>query len=195
MTQIVTRMFASQLVADDVTATLQKSRIVKEAIFVTGPEQGADEDAIAKEIMQGFVMKSHALVYAEKVVADGSVVVTVHAPFGMAARVIEILESYHPIDVGLNEETTPLLTWDDSAPFSSTLRFALLSNDPTPFSNFWGMPLLVDSLVSMSAYLRMPMLSDNPTPLSTSINAPILLNNPTPLSSMFKLPLLTNMKS
>ena len=193
MTQIVTRMFASQLVADDVTAALKKAGIASEATYVTGPEQGADEEAIAKEISLGYVLLSHARIYAPGVMT-GNVVVTVLAPFGMAARTIEILESYHPIDVGLREEVTPTLTWDDGMPLSSMLRFALLSNDPTPFSNFWNLPVLFDSMMSLSGYLRMPLLSDKPTPLSTMIGAPLLSQNATPFSSLFKLPLLSGPK-
>ncbi|WP_204276917.1 hypothetical protein, partial [Escherichia coli] len=84
---------------------------------VSGDSVGASIDEIVAAIIKGYVLKSHARVYAEGISKGGSLV-TVHAPFGGAARAMRILDKFSPIDSGISEPESHVMEWDEATPMS-----------------------------------------------------------------------------
>jgi len=94
-------------------------------------------------------------------VQRGRAAVLVKPGFGFAARVDEVLDSYHPVDVEIPEHK---------------------ASRPAPLSDYLGIPTLAD--MKPSARLL-------PRPSGTSFGIALLSNKPTPLSSLFGLKVLS----
>lgn len=150
---------------------------------------GGSVDEIAATIMKGMVLKYRAKRYAEGV-AKGGTLVTVQCPFATTTRAIQILDSHGPIDSGVADPAPDYLTWEDSAPLSSSLHMPTLTDHNVSFSSFISLGMLTAGRASLSRLFGLPELSSSAGGLSNAIGMPTLSRNPAPLSSMLKLPLL-----
>ena len=191
MTQTISRLYGAASDASACVADLKEHGFGQGEVYVVAPPPPGQNDlsALAATIAQGNVLKAKAAVYAEGV-AKGGTLVTCHAPFGAAAKATAILDRHNPIDSGVADPAYPRITYDDAAPFSSSLQIPALLDDPAPLSSFWNLPVLTQGRASLSQKLELAELSSNPAPLSSALGLSTLSNNPAPLSSLFKLPLL-----
>lgn len=195
MTQTIDRMFASAEVATNAVKKLTSLGFRIHDIHLVTPaaaEQGEGVEgrleAVMAAIMKGMVPRGLARIYADGVVAGGSLV-TVHAPFGYAQLAIDTLEEFGPIDSGYVEPSDSVMAWDEAAPLSSALRLPVLSGDATPFATFMGVESLAD--VSFSKWLGLPMRVGAAAPLSRMLGLPTKVRKAAPFSAMFGLPTLT----
>ena len=193
MTQTITRMFPSHVQAMSAVAELKKSRFADEDIHVVAPPAedapGISTQAIAEQIMKGYVLKSHAQIYAEGV-RNGASLVTVHAPFGTAAMAIDALHNHGPIHSGVAIPEPVYRFWDEAAPISSIFQWPIFLADPTPCATLWNVPTLMSGQCSLSGALGLPLLSRSSGTRQSSFGLPLLSHKATPLSSMFGLPVL-----
>jgi hypothetical protein len=136
--------------------------------------------------------------------ADGGTLLTIDAPFGMAGRVIAILEKPRAGDSGpvtATETARPAPVYDDgpdglkkdgATPLSSALGWRVLSHDPAPFSNWLGWTVLSAEQRGRGALARKQtssggrLLSDKPALLSESLGLRVLSPQAAPLSSAAK---------
>ena len=198
MAQTITRLYANKSDADAAIADLTKRGFASDEIFVVGPPDGstaADEapaaDEIANAIAAGRILKRHADTYAKKV-AEGAVLVTVHAAFGTAVKAAVILDRHNPIESGVSHPVKPALKYDERAPLSSALRLPIRLDDPTPFGSFWNVPTLSSCAAPLSAWLKYDTVVDSPAPISKLFGWPVLTDQGATLSALLGLPMLIN---
>jgi hypothetical protein len=196
MSQEITRMYGSLEDAENAVAALAEDGF-NEVHLVAGTKptkkaNGRTPEDIASDIMKGMVLKEHAVVYAEGVARGGSLV-TAHAPFGSARKVMAIMDEFGPIESGVREEEDNLPIWDEATPISCALAMPVLMDDGAVFSRFLGMPVLTSPHFSVSEKLGLPIVSRD-TPKTSSFGFPLLSNSAAPLSSMLGLPTLTKSK-
>lgn len=196
MSQEITRMYGSLEDAENAVAALAEDGFTEVHLVAgTKPSKKANGRApedIAADIMKGMVLKEHAMVYAEGIARGGSLV-TAHAPFGSARKVMAIMDEFGPIESGVTEEEDNLPIWDEATPVSCALAMPVLMDDGAVFSRFLGMPVLTSSHFSISEKLGLPIVSRD-TPKTSSFGFPLLSNSAAPLSSMLGLPTLTRPK-
>jgi hypothetical protein len=195
MSQEITRIYATLEDAENAVAALAEDGFT-EVHLVAGakPAKKAaaaarSTDEIATDIMKGYVLRDHARVYAESV-AKGSSLVTAHAPFGSARKVMAIMDEFSPVESGITEVSDHAPIWDEAAPVSSALGMPVLASNTCTFSSVLGVPELASSSWSFSGLFGIPLLS-RPAQKTTSFGLPLLSDNPAPLSSMLGLPTLT----
>jgi hypothetical protein len=205
----IVRMYETEQQASDAVRKLRNAGFPDDTIFLVTPRAGGADgssEAISAAIMAGYVLRSHARVYAEGVRRGRSLVV-VHAPFGHGRLATDIVDSCVPVDSGLNLPREPVHAWDEKTPLSSALALPVLwRNRPTPFSDFWGLPTLsqgrttflstlfgelVSPNFTFSSLLGLRLLSDNATPLSSRLGLKTLSSKKGPWTTSFGLPLLT----
>lgn len=192
MSQTISRMYASHDQALKVAHDLRTHRLDRfESVHVVSRDDdpNAGADAIAASIMKGYVLKSHAKVYAEGI-RRGGALVTVHAPFGTAVAAMQILDQHGPIDAGVAEPEDRLPAWDDATPVSSALRIPVLLPDNATFARFWNIPALAKRPRTSSEALGIRELSQSSGAFTGTFGMALLSNKATPLSSMFGLPVL-----
>jgi len=191
MTQTISRLYGAAHDATACLADLKEHGFGQGEVYAVSPPPPGQNDlsTLAAAIAQGNVLKAKAAIYAQGV-AKGGTLITVHAPFGAAAKATAILDRHNPIDSGVSDPAYPRITYDDAAPFSSSLQIPALLSDPAPLSSFWNMPVLTEGAAPLSDAFAMPTQSSNPAPLSSAIGWSTLLRNPAPLSSLFKIPVL-----
>ena len=150
------------------------------------------------------VPPSHAMVYAESVQQDRSVVL-ITAPFGQALLATDTLNNGKQIDVGEMPELE-YHTWLQPAPLSALLNIPVLSHRRSWMSRTFAeltepgyLPtkgimggLLIDNPTPLSSKVGMDVLKDNPTPLSSKFGWSLLKDSPTPLSDKIGMNPLTN---
>jgi len=203
MTQTISRIFGSAEKASAAVADLKAYGFGDASIHVAAPSAGASQDAVAASIMKFHILKAHAVEYAKRVVAGGTLV-TVHAPFGAARPAIDAMEAHSPMDSGVGEPEFPKRTWDSAAPVSSSFNIPALMNGAAPFSAFWGLPVLASrqsALVELSRdaaplskALGMKALSPGGAPTSAGWGLPMLSNSAAPLSAMLGMKVLAGDK-
>jgi hypothetical protein len=189
MTQTITRLYASHDNALAAVKDLKELGLGDDSIHVVPPMPNATIDEIAAAIAKGRVWKSYAKIYAQKV-KQGATLVSAHALFGMGMPVTLALQAHSPIASGIPEPEADLITWDEAAPLSSSLRMPVLARNPAPFSNWWGLPVLTRGRASLSAALGIPEVTSGRA-FHGTFGMPLLSGNPSPLSSLFHLPTLT----
>jgi hypothetical protein len=192
MSQTISRMYEKPSQAARAKAALEDEDY-SDVHLVSGDSAGASVDDITAAIAKGNVLKSLARVYAAGVSKGGSLV-TVHAPFGGAARAARILDKFGPIDSGISEPADGIMLWDDATPMSCILQMPVLMADPVPFSRFWNVPPLANGSFSLSSLFGLRLLT-TAAPRSTSFGIPLLSSNPAPLSSLLGLPTLSKRQS
>ncbi len=191
MTQTISRMYGAASDASACVADLKEHGFGAGEVYAVSPPPHGQNDlsSIAAAIAQGNVLKAKAAIYAEGV-ARGGTLVTVHAPFGAAAKATAILNRHNPIDSGVADPAYPRIAYDDAAPFSSTLQIPALLADPAPLSTFWSLPVLTEGRASLSKAFDLPELSAGAAPLSGALGWATLSRNPAPLSSLLNLKVL-----
>jgi hypothetical protein len=190
MSQTNTRLYATSEQAAKAVAAL-KDEDYSDLHLVSGESlTGASTDSIVAAIIKGNVLKSDAKVLAKGVAAGGSLV-SLHAPFGGAAKAIRILDKFNPIASGLVEPEEHIMPWDEATPMSCMMMLPVLLDDAAPFSKFWNLPALGGSAAPLSALFGMGLISRAAAPLSALIGLPLLSKNPEPLSSLLHFPTLT----
>jgi hypothetical protein len=167
--------------------------------------------------MAGYVLRAHARVYAEGIIA-GRALVVVHAAFGRGVPAMKILDAFGPTESGIERRAEPGRTWDEAAPISSAFAMPVRTADPAPFSRIIGMPtlsrsgpgslgtlcrhdftfsgilgwrLLSRNAAPLSSLLGFKPLRGGASPLSSMLGLKLLCSNPAPFSSLFGLPLLS----
>ncbi len=223
----IVRMYETEQQARGAFDRLLAEGFPADTVFLVTPGSGgagASLDAIAAAIMAGYVLRSHARVYASGI-ARGRSMVIVRAGFGFSQAAIDIMAAFNPVDTGLCLPEEPSIAWDEGAPLSSALRLPVLwRKQPNPMSRFLGLPPLsrgrsvlspmfgelANPRFALSALFGLGLLSRNPAPLSsllglptrsgksgpwtTSFGLPLLSRKAAPLSSLFGLPVLTRMR-
>lgn len=187
----IVRMYEAEQQARDAVQKLKDEGFPEDQIFLVTPQSGGTAEAIAAAIMAGFVLRSHAKVYAEGIQRGRSLVV-VRASFGHSQDAIDILNSFGPVDTGLRLPKEPSIAWDEAAPISSAFRIpVLIRNSPAPISRMFGMPPLSRGRTGWLSALFGELTSPNYA-LSSVFGMPLLSRNPAPLSSLFGLKTVTS---
>ncbi len=203
----IVRMYETEQQARSAVHKLKAEGFPDEQIFLVTPQSGGTAEAIAAAIMAGFVLRSHAKVYAQGIQAGRSLVV-VRASFGYTQDAIDILESFKPVDSGLRpSRDESSVAWDEAAPISSAFRLpVLLKSSPAPLSRVFGMPPLskgrtgwlaamfgelTSPRFAFSSLFGMPLLSGNAAPLSSLFGMKTVTASSGPWQKSFGLPLLT----
>jgi hypothetical protein len=197
MTEIISRLYATRTTAEAAVEALVDFHFDRSLIFVVGPPQTApvsDSDrasaleALANQLMKGWVLKSRARIYAEEIL-EGGVVVTVHAYFGRAQTAGEMLDDAGPVPSRVVEPERVYLDYEEAAPLSSTLGLPVLSDSHSSFSRFFSLPILAGSHGTLSGLLGLSLLTKAKSS-SSSFGLPLLSKGSTPLSSLLRLPTL-----
>lgn len=193
--QTISRLYANEENARKAWDELKRRGYADSYIF-TPPTRGAGDTSVpasaasvAEHMVQSFIVRSEAAIYARRV-TEGASLVSVHAPFSGGYKATVILDRYGPIDSGVSEPSSPSYAWDETAPFSSAFRMPLLTNCKLPFEAIVGVPSLLKTTYGSGPRPR----PDNPAPFSAALNWRVLSSDPAPLSSFFKLPLLMKSK-
>jgi hypothetical protein len=188
MTVITTRLYDTPQNAKGAVTKLKKSRVLDTQIDVVAAE-GKSPDAIVAAIEATGLPPAAAKLLAEAV-AKGGTLVAVRPLFGKGQEANEILDSFSPIDSGVDAEHIELPA-DPSTPLSSAAGWATLLNDPTPLSNFFKWPLLSDKKFSVSKLFGWELLSKNEFPASSQFGWALLSDNKFPASKQFSWALLS----
>lgn len=189
------RMYASAEEARAVVSTLLAEGFAQEQVsWVTqdstpppnAPASAQSDDPILSSILAGYVLRAHALVYAEQI-RRGRALVIVRPDFGSGARAEYLMDAAGPVATGISTDHERLPLWDDAAPFSSGLHLPVLATGPAPLSAFFVLPVNTRRGGTLGAALGWNELADSDTYL---FGAPPLVDSPAPLSTALKLPLL-----
>ncbi len=189
--QTISRLYANKESAHKAWNELKNKGFSDSYLFAppaAGEDGGpvaASTGAILDEMVNAYILKSHAAIYARRV-SQGASLVTVHAPFSGGLKATSILDRHGPIDSGVPEPASSTFLYDETVPFSSAFRMPLLTKCAHPFEAIVGVP----SLITGNVAYRARSTPVNPTPLSSALGLPLLSRNPAPFSSLFKLPLL-----
>jgi hypothetical protein len=189
MTNPIVRMYETEEQARGAVDKLREEGFPEDRIFLVTPAAGGEEgsaEAIANAIMAGYILRSHAKVYAQGIVAGRSLAL-IHPPFGYGMLATQILDSYGPMDSGLEVPPKPLPKWDEAAPLSSAiLAPTVIRNAPAPFSAMLGLsPLKTGRSVFSSIFGELA------SPNYAVFGASRLSHQAAPLSSMFGLKILS----
>ncbi len=200
MSQTINRMYDSHERASQAADELRNGRVdrftdVHVVSRSSGGAAGEDvaessADAIVASLMKGFVLKSHAKVFAEGIKRGGALV-TVHAPFGTARAAIDILERHGPIESNVAEPRDDPMAWDDATPMSCALHMPVLLSDSATFSRFWNVAPISKRGGTTSSALGIPAVVDTRGPFSGTFGMSLISDKATILSSLLGLPLLT----
>lgn len=196
MNHPIVRIYASAEQANAAVTRLRKWGFEEELInLVTAsskpaanaPASAASDDPVLSSIMAGYVLKSHAKVYAAQV-QRGAALVSIRPPFGRG-NVAEFLldEGGQAIGRGIEDDSDRLQPWDDATPFSSSLMLPVLVKATAPFSAFWVLPTITRKGGTLCSALGLSELADSSTFL---FGNPSLSRSAAPLSSSIGLPLL-----
>jgi hypothetical protein len=194
MSQTIHRMYGTDERAATAAAALEEDGY-QDVLLFTRPGLGnLSTEGIVAALMNGNILKAHALVLAHGI-QQGGALVTVHAPFGGAVAAAERLDSFGPIDSGVTLAQDRLPGWDEAAPCSSAFGWRVLLDDSDTFSRFWNLPALAKKPTTTCANLGIPELKDSAGPYKPTIPMALLSNKPTFLSSMLGLPVLIGSSS
>lgn len=203
MREPIVRMYMSANQAQSAVAALHAAQFATGRVhLVTAPEvtENCSLDDITASVMAGYVLRSRAKVYAERI-AEGRSLVVVHAPFGSAGLAIRTLEAFGPTESGWEPPAASSRAWDEAAPLSSALAMPVRLNRPTPLSDMLYLPALRKSrpgflgdlyphTLSMSDVFGLPILNAAAAPLSGLLGLKLLKKGAAPLSTMLGLKLI-----
>jgi hypothetical protein len=191
----IVRMYAS---AEDAKAVVNKllDRGFPEALITlvtstsqppaNAPASAASSDPILSTILSGFVLKAHALVYAEKI-RKGQALVVIRPEFSTGVLAESILDAGQPVDSGVFIDHERLPLWDDAAPISSLFHLPTVVRGTAPLSAFFVLPVITRRGGTVGGSIGLPELSSHD---SYMFGNPSLSSAATPLSSALKLPTL-----
>jgi hypothetical protein len=192
MSETISRMYGTYEKAAQAAAELKSSGF--EDVHLVSRNDGGKgtpktTEAIVAAIVDAYVLRQHAKVYAEGV-SKGGTLVTVHAPFGSAAQATEIVDGFDPIPTGLPEPERNYASWDEATPISCLFHVPVLLDESETFSKFWNVPPLITEELLFSGAIGVPLLMDGSSSFSSAFGVPTIVNGASPLSSLFHLPLL-----
>lgn len=197
MTQTISRMYATQTQAKRAFDELKKLGYddvhMISATKATGEgaeAASASRDSIVSALTGAYILKQHALVYAERI-SNGGTLVTVHALFGTALGARNAMDALTPIDSGVSDPVYPSYAWNEATPVSSALQLPLLTKTQLPFEKMWNLPSLTRARMFCSDWFGLSLLTKSATPFSKSAGLPLLSSASTPFSSRLGMPLLT----
>ncbi|MBM4226999.1 MAG: hypothetical protein FJ164_04555 [Gammaproteobacteria bacterium] len=199
----IVRMFTSASQAQNAVAALHAAQFAPGRVHLVTAPQATDNrslDDITDSVMAGYVLRSRAIIYAQRI-AEGRSLVVVHAPFGSAGLAIRTMEAFGPTESGWEPPAAPSRTWDEAAPLSSALALPVRMNRATPLSDMFYLPALRKSrpgflgdlyphTLTMSDILGLPILGAAAAPLSGLLGLKLLRKGAAPLSSTLGLKLL-----
>jgi hypothetical protein len=186
--QTISRLYANEESARKAWDELKRMGYADSHIFTPASSTGgspAGADDVLEKMVKAYVVRSEAVIYAERV-SRGASLVTVHAPFSGGHLATSVLHQHSPIDSGVPEPVPSVMLWDEAAPLSSALQWPVLAKTEHPFETITGIPSLICSNYSSNVAVR----PDDPAPLSDTLGLPLLSDDPTPLSSLLNLPVL-----
>jgi hypothetical protein len=150
------------------------------------PRGAASDDPVLSSIMSGYVLKAHAIVYAERI-RRGQALVSMLPPFGRGSVAEALLEEGgDTVDSGVVVDTDRLTPWDEYAPLSSALKLPVVIRATAPLSAFLVAPVIIRRRWTLFGSLGLPELKSG----AFVFGEPKLSSSPTPLSSALGLPLL-----
>lgn len=179
---VVTRLRDRGFAEDLITLVTQSSQPPANA-----PASAASGDPVLSTILSGYVLKAHAVVYAERV-RKGQGLVIVRPEFSTGRLAEHILDSGNPVDSGVFVDHERLPLWDDAAPFSSLFHLPTTVRGTAPLSAFFVLPVITRRGGTLCSALGLSELSSHDSYL---FGAPSLSRSPSPLSSALNLPTLT----
>jgi hypothetical protein len=149
------------------------------------PRGSASDDPVLSSIMSGYVLKAHALVYAEGI-RRGQALVSMLPPFGRGSVAESLMdEGGDTVDTGVVIDTDRLPPWDEYAPISSALKLPVIVRSTAPLSAFLVAPVIIKRRWSLFGSLGLPEITK---PGFFALGEPKLSSSPTPLSSAIGLP-------
>jgi hypothetical protein len=178
---VVSRLLDRGFSADLVTLVTASSKPPANA-----PASAASDDPVLSSILACYVLKAHAVVYAERV-RKGQALVVVRPEFSSGALAEGILDAGHPVDSGVVVDHERLPLWDDAAPLSSLFHIPPLVKGTAPLSAFFVLPVITRRGGTLCSALGLPELSSHD---SYIFGAPALSGSASPLSSALNLPTL-----
>lgn len=146
MTTMISRLYASAQEAAQVASVLGRVHFTDYEIHVVRAD-GASQtmDDIVALVRRTGVHRADAPAYADAV-ARGATLMTVFAPWGGAAKAIEIMDRHGPLPKPVRQTEYYMGFFSQPILMSDALGLPLLSKEPFFFSNFfgsiWRMPLL-----------------------------------------------------
>jgi hypothetical protein len=198
MTQTICRLYATQMQAMRAAAELRSRSYLDVHVFAgpaatavegEAPAQGNVEPDLLKSMMEAYIFKPHAEVYAARV-SKGASLVAVHAPFGTAQQAINVLESHGAIEDGIPPPPpSKSYAYDERVPLSSALQLPVLTKTQLPFEAIAGVGSLTRRPRLYTAWL-LPVLTRVAAPFSSMFGLPTRTRSATPFSSLFGLPVL-----
>ncbi|MEZ5459411.1 MAG: hypothetical protein R3E65_08910 [Steroidobacteraceae bacterium] len=192
----IVRMYASAEQAQAVVAELLNRGFAEELVTLVtaasrppanAPASAASDDPVLSSILSSYVLRAHAVVYAERI-RNGNALVIVRPEFSTGILAERILDDGNPVDSGVVIDHDRLPLWDDGAPFSSLFHIPPLARGTAPLSAFFVLPVItkrggtlcsalgLSELASHDSYIfGAPALSRSASPLSSALNLPTLL--------------------
>jgi hypothetical protein len=214
MTELITRLYTTDLKAEHVVAGLRAEGFPADRIMLV---PAGSAPAVTAECVAGLAAATSATVLSRATlnglaegVERGAALVGVSPPFGAAYTAEQVMDSATEPTALAEKPSTPMATGDDPAPLSEALHVPVLIgsrsdtgggpalvDDPAPLSSALHVPVLIDQTPHMSGN---PKLVADPAPLSSALGLPVLssrlkttrlLPNDWSLSRLLGLPLLT----
>jgi hypothetical protein len=148
------------------------------------PASAASNDPVLSTILSGFVLKAHALVYAERI-RKGQALVIIRPEFGSGRLAENILDAGDPVDSGVSNDHERLPLWDDAAPFGSLFHLPSIARGTAPLSAFFVLPVITKRGGTLCSALGLSEVSSHESYL---FGAPSLSRSPSPFSSALGLP-------
>lgn len=193
----IVRMYGSAQQATDAVRKLHEEGFPADVVDLITSASGqaaggaapGSGDPLVDAITAGYVLKSHAMVYAQGIRRGGSLVI-VRAPFSYGTDAIAILDSFGPVDSGVEMRVDNWAGWDEATPLSSILWLPLLAKGSSGISSFWNLPLLTRTGRTLCTVLGIGELASPASPLSGALGLPTISRRSAPLSSALGLPLL-----
>lgn len=189
------RMYASAEQAQAVVAKLLNRGFAEELVTLVtaaskppanAPASAASDDPVLSSILSSYVLRAHAVVYAERV-RQGQALVIVRPEFSTGVLAERILDDGNPVDSGVVVDHDRLPLWDDAAPFSSMFHVPPLARGTAPLSAFFVLPVITKRGGTLCSALGLSELSGHDTYI---FGAPALSRSASPLSSALNLPTL-----
>lgn len=138
MTTMISRLYATPQQADMVASDLRRVYFTDYDIQVARADESMTTmaDAVAAVRRTG-VHRADAQAYAEAL-GQGATLLTVHAPWGGAAKAIEVMDRHGPLPKPVRQ--TEYYAGFSGGPYflSEMIGWPLLAREPFFFSNFFG---------------------------------------------------------
>lgn len=192
----IVRMYASAEQAKAVVAQLVDRGFAEDLITLVtassqppanAPASAASNDPVLSTILSGYVLRAHAVVYAERI-RKGQALVIIRPEFSTGRLAEHILDAGNPVDSGVVVDHERLPLWDDAAPFGSLFHLPSIARGTAPLSAFFVLPVITKRGGTLCSALGLPEISSHDSYL---FGAPSLSRSASPFSSALNLPTLS----